>query len=61
MPKNEPDQLEERYYIWLLFAPARSPTWRNLIKKLYKERNFKLLDIARELRPKEYGMNITDQ
>jgi hypothetical protein len=53
--------LKEQYYIWIMFAPAKSPKWRDLIKRLYKERNQKLLDIAAQLRTKEFAMVITDE
>jgi hypothetical protein len=46
--------LEPRYYQWLLFAPARSRKWKAFVRKLAREGNIELLEMAQQLRPEEY-------
>jgi hypothetical protein len=48
--------LDERYYKWLMFAPAKSHKWERFILKLVDEGKNELREIAKKLRPKEYAM-----
>jgi hypothetical protein len=48
--------IERRFYRWLLFAPSDSKRWSEFIEKLEKEGNQELLDVAEQLRPKEFQM-----
>jgi hypothetical protein len=47
--------LEKPYYNWLMFAPASSPKWREFVKMLVKNREKDLLDLVRQMRPKEFN------
>lgn len=52
--------LEPRYYQWLLFAPATSRKWREFVKMLAREGNTSMLEVVRNLRPKEYEFMTVD-
>lgn len=53
--------VEEKYYQWLAFAPADSPNWKQLTRKLWREDwDDKLLDTIRRMRPKEYDMTVNE-
>ncbi|MEI6045324.1 MAG: hypothetical protein WCS37_13325 [Chloroflexota bacterium] len=52
--------LEQPYYEWLLFAPSDSQKWRDFVKMLAREGNTRLLDMAREMRPKEYEFMLIE-
>lgn len=45
--------IEPKYAIWLIFADPKTETWRETIKMLAKEQNWKLFDAAVELAPEE--------
>jgi hypothetical protein len=48
--------LDEKYYDWLVFAPANSPVWKRAVRKFILENNKRMLYIAEDLRPKEFAM-----
>ncbi|NWJ97961.1 MAG: hypothetical protein HXX20_19575 [Chloroflexi bacterium] len=51
--------LESRYASWLLFADAGTQKWRDFIKMAALEHNWKILELARDLRPKEFNAMAT--
>jgi translation initiation factor 2B subunit (eIF-2B alpha/beta/delta family) len=52
--------LDKRYYKWLLFAPAKDGKWKQFIQRLAQNGELELLNTARNLRPKEFSMLITN-
>lgn len=46
--------LDQRYFDWLVFAPAGTRKWRSFLRLLIAEHNWSLLETLRRLRPKEY-------
>ena len=47
--------LEPRYGSWLLFADANTQKWRDFIMMAASQHNWELLELARDLRPKEFN------
>lgn len=47
--------LEKPYYEWLMFTPAGSPKWTEFVKILIRNREKELLDLLRQMRPKEFN------
>jgi hypothetical protein len=50
--------LEPKYYDWLVFVPAGTVRWREVIEMLKEDKRPDLLLIMRNLRPKEFDMAI---
>jgi hypothetical protein len=48
--------VERRFYRWLLFAPSDGKKWAEFIRKLRVEGEEELLELAEQLRPKEFRM-----
>ncbi len=46
--------IEPRYYEWLIFAPADSTKWRDLVIALAREHNIEVLQQIYNMRPKEF-------
>ncbi len=47
--------LEQRYYPWLAFAPSNTRKWQNYLVNLFLQGNEPLLEVIRQIRPKEYA------
>jgi len=41
--------VEPRYADWVIFTPADQPNWREAVRMFARERNWELLDMARDL------------
>ena len=41
--------VEPRYADWLIFTPTDQPKWREAVRMFARERNWRLLDMARDL------------
>ncbi len=52
--------LEQRFYPWLIFAPANGRKWRKLVERLLQQGNRSLLELIEKMRPKEYAMITND-
>jgi hypothetical protein len=50
--------LEPKYYEWLVFVPAGTQRWREIIQMFKEDNQFNLLLLMRKLRPKEFDMVI---
>jgi hypothetical protein len=48
--------LEERYHRWLVFAPSDSRKWQAYIFELLERGDLPMLEVAEQLRPKEFHM-----
>ena len=48
--------IEPLYYPWLLFAPARSRTWKAFVTQLLRENNQTFLEKIENFKPKELEM-----
>ncbi len=53
--------IEEPYYPWLLFAPAKGQSWHDFVLQLLLTgANERILKAASEMRPKEFAMTVED-
>ncbi len=52
--------VEPKYADWLIFSPTDQPKWREAVRMFARERNWRLLDMAKGLSLKEYNAMIPE-